>query len=133
MQTTHDKINSKQDVSYNFDNFFKISADFICIAGFDGYFKKINQHQSIRFYGGELYSRPLAVCIRTRSQSTIETREQVYKNNPLLNFENRYLTKAGEIVSRGRQTLWNQKKLVYAIAKTSLIIKSRRRAQFTVI
>jgi PAS domain S-box-containing protein len=63
MQTTHDKINSKQDVSYNFDNFFKISADFICIAGFDGYFKKINPTVSkvLGFTEEELYSRPLAV------------------------------------------------------------------------
>jgi hypothetical protein len=45
------------------DNNFNISADFICIAGFDGYFKRINPAVSklLGFTEDELYSRPLVV------------------------------------------------------------------------
>jgi light-regulated signal transduction histidine kinase (bacteriophytochrome) len=51
-------------------------------------------------------------------KTTIETREEVYKNKPLLNFENRYLTKTGEIVWLSWTSMpVEDEKLVYAIAK----------------
>jgi hypothetical protein len=37
---TDNTVNTDAEYIYNFDNFFAISADFICIAGFDGYFKE---------------------------------------------------------------------------------------------
>lgn len=107
--------------NYHFDNFFNISADFICIAGFDGYFKRINPAVSklLGFTEEELYSRPISSFVYSPDlQITIETREEVYKNNPLLNFENRYVTKNGEIVWLSWTSMPVQsEKLVYAIAK----------------
>ena len=48
----------------------------------------------------------------------METREQIYNNKPLLNFENRYLTKSGEIVWLSWTSMpLDSEKLVYAIAK----------------
>lgn len=109
------------EVEYHFDNFFNISADFICIAGFDGYFKRINPavSQLLGFTEEELYSRPISSFVYEPDlQLTIETREQVYKNKPLLNFENRYLTKNGEIVWLSWTSMpVESEQLVYAIAK----------------
>lgn len=106
---------------YHFDNFFKISADFICIAGFDGYFKRINPavSQLLGYSDEELYSRPITDFVYAPDlKITIESREQVYKNKPLLNFENRYLTKNGEVVWLSWTSMPVEKeRLVYAIAK----------------
>ena len=106
---------------YHFDNFFNISADFICIAGFDGYFKRINPAVSklLGFTEEELYSRPISSFVYLADlKITLETREEVYKNKPLLNFENRYLTKNGEIVWLSWTSMpVEAEKLVYAIAK----------------
>ena len=112
---------SSLKTDYHFDNFFNISADFICIAGFDGYFKRINPAVSklLGFSDEELYSRPISSFVYTPDlKITIETREQVYKNKPLLNFENRYLTKSGDIVWLSWTSMpIESEKLVYAIAK----------------
>ena len=113
--------NSDPQTIYSFDNFFKISADFICIAGFDGYFKRINPAVSklLGYTDEELYSRPIHEFVYTQDlKITLEIREQVYKNKPLLNFENRYLTKSGEIVWLSWTSMPVEgENLVYAIAK----------------
>lgn len=106
---------------YHFDNFFNISADFICIAGFDGYFRRINPAVSklLGYSDEELYANPISSFVYEPDlKITIETREQVYKNKPLLNFENRYLTKSGEVVWLSWTSMpVESEKLVYAIAK----------------
>jgi PAS domain S-box-containing protein len=115
------KSNPDSEGIYHFDNFFNISADFICIAGFDGFFKRINPAVSklLGFSEEELYARPISSFVYTPDlKITIETREQVYKNKPLLNFENRYLTKSGAIVWLSWTSMFiESEKLVYAIAK----------------
>ncbi|MFA9191608.1 PAS domain-containing sensor histidine kinase [Flavobacterium sp. FZUC8N2.13] len=113
--------NPNSDKEYHFDNFFKISADLICIAGFDGYFKRINPAVSklLGYSEEELYARPIHDFVYTQDlKITLETREEVYKNKPLLNFENRYLTKTGQIVWLSWTSMpVEEEKLVYAIAK----------------
>ncbi|MBG6110154.1 PAS domain S-box-containing protein [Flavobacterium sp. CG_9.10] len=119
--TKNSNLNPDLEGIYHFDNFFKISADFICIAGFDGYFKRINPAVSklLGYSDEELYSKPITDFVYAPDlKATIETREQVYKNKPLLNFENRYLTKAGEIVWLSWTSMpVENERLVYAIAK----------------
>lgn len=121
MQITHNNMNIDTEIIYNFDNFFAISADFICIAGYDGYFKRINPavSKALGFTEEELYSRPISSFVYAPDlKTTIETREQVYKNNPLLNFENRYLTKTGEIIWLSWTSMpLESERLIYAIAK----------------
>ncbi|MEN9909540.1 MAG: hypothetical protein RLZZ540_2689 [Bacteroidota bacterium] len=113
--------NPNTDKEYHFDNFFSISADLICIAGFDGYFRRINPAVSklLGYSDEELYSRPIHTFVYAPDlKITLETREEVYKNKPLLNFENRYLTKTGEIVWLSWTSMpVEDEKLVYAIAK----------------
>src|SRR3970040_1160504 len=115
------KVNPDPDGTYHFDNFFNISADFICIAGFDGYFKRINPavSKALGYSEEELYANPISSFVYEPDlKITIETREQVYKNKPLLNFENRYLTKSGSIVWLSWTSMpVENEKLVYAIAK----------------
>ena len=115
------KKNPTSDIEYHFDNFFNISADLICIAGFDGYFKRINPAVSelLGYTDEELYASPISTFVYAPDlKMTIETREQVYKNKPLLNFENRYLTKTGELVWLSWTSMpVEDEKLVYAIAK----------------
>lgn len=126
---TKNKENPDPAGIYHFDNFFKISADFICIAGFDGYFKRINPavSQTLGYTDAELYARPISSFIHEADlKNTIETREQVYKNKPLLNFENRYLTKSGEIIWLSWTSMpVIEEKLVYAIAKNITHTKKR--------
>jgi PAS domain S-box-containing protein len=118
---TQNKRNPDSEGTYHFDNFFNISADFICIAGFDGYFKRINPAVSklLGYSEAELYAKPISSFVYAPDlKITLETREQVYKNKPLLNFENRYLTKNGAVVWLSWTSMpVESEKLVYAIAK----------------
>lgn len=110
-----------EQATFQFEHFFELSADLLCIAGFDGYFKRINPSVSklLEYTEEELYSAPINNFVHPDDlQRTIMSREGVKKNIPLLNFENRYVTKSGQIVWLSWTSMPNlNDKLVYAIAK----------------
>lgn len=103
------------------DPFFDLSADLLCIAGFDGYFKRINPAvpKVLGYTNEELFSRPINDFVHWEDKDiTARNRENLTKNIPLLNFENRYITKNGDIVWLSWTSMpLPEKQLVYAIAK----------------
>jgi PAS domain S-box-containing protein len=119
MAKNNNNLNSSS--YYKFDTFFELSPDLLCIAGFDGYFKRINPAVSklLGYSNEELYSKPINEFVYTNDKEvTAQSREKLTKNEPLLNFENRYLTKSGEIVWLSWTSMPDEsEKLVYAIAK----------------
>jgi PAS domain S-box-containing protein len=107
--------------SHNTELFFDLSADIFVIAGYDGYFKKVNKSTTVvlGYSEEELMSRPLVNFIHEEDRAlTLINREKIINGNPLLNFENRYITKAGETVWLSWTSMpLPDSKLVYAVAK----------------
>ena len=101
--------------------FFELSPDLLCIAGFDGYFKRINPAVSklLGYSNEELFSRPINDFVYPDDQdTTAKVRGELKRNRPLYNFENRYLTKSGEIVWLSWTSLPLEKdQLIFAIGR----------------
>jgi len=114
-------MDNSENTLFKMDLFFELSMDLLCIAGFDGYFKKINPSVSrvLGYTNEELYSKPIIEFVHPDDRHlTKTTRDQIYLNTPLLNFENRYITKNGSIVWFTWTSMPSvNDKLVYAIAK----------------
>jgi PAS domain S-box-containing protein len=106
---------------FDYKLFFDLSPDLVCIAGFDGYFKKVNSAVSklLGYTKQELYSRPIDSFIFEEDRElTSVARQSITNSNTLFNFENRYVKKNGEIVwlAWTSQPVKNDQ-LVFAIAK----------------
>ncbi|HKG06417.1 MAG TPA: helix-turn-helix domain-containing protein [Pedobacter sp.] len=94
-----DKLNSQK--VFDLEYYFEIAPDLLCIAGFDGYFKKINPavSKTLGYTQVELLSAPINSFVHLDDQLlTSKKRSELIEGHSLLNFENRYLTKAGSIV-----------------------------------
>lgn len=119
--------NKSVDFFTNFEDFFDSSPDLLCVAGFDGYFKRINPSVSklLEYSNEELFSRPINDFVFEADQSTTASaRKDLTRKIGLYNFENRYVTKSGNIV----WLLWTsfpveKDQLVYAIAKNITLKK----------
>lgn len=102
--------------------FFELSIDMLCIASFDGYFKRLNRvwEEVTGFTVEELTTRPFLDFVHPEDhQRTIDEvarqRQQGYK---VLSFENRYLCKDGTY----KWFHWtsqpdNENQLMYAVAR----------------
>ncbi|HEY0667224.1 MAG TPA: PAS domain S-box protein, partial [Sphingobacteriaceae bacterium] len=115
------------EISFDLEPFFSLSHDYLCIAGFDGYFRKVNP-AFIKLMGysqEELFAMPISHLVHPDDRAnTAETRRPILEGTPLLNFQNRYITKSGEIA----WLTWTsipviEKKLIYAIAKNITHLK----------
>lgn len=106
---------------YNAELFFELSADLLCIAGYDGYFKKVNPAvvSTLGFSEQELLSKPVNEFVHPQDQHlTQQHRVNLHNRIPLLNFENRYLTKSGDTVWLSWTSIPDDDtQTVYAIAK----------------
>jgi PAS domain S-box-containing protein len=107
--------------TYSTELFFELSPDLLCIAGYDGYFKRVNAAVSkvLRYTEQELLSKPIDEFIHPEDRDiTARYRAEIKANKPLMHFENRYLTKTGEIVWLSWTAIaFDSQKVVYAIAK----------------
>ena len=117
----------KSENSVDLEPFFSLSHDYLCIGEYDGYFRKVNP-AFIKLMGysqEELFAKPISHFVHPEDKpSTAETRGHVLEGIPLLNFQNRYITKSGEIV----WLTWTSipvpdKKLIYGIAKNITHLK----------
>ena len=114
-------INTDSISAIDLEPFFELSPDLLCIAGYDGYFKRINPAVSklLGYSNEELYSRPINDFVFNEDREmTAGVREQLTKSKPLYNYENRYLTKSGEIVWLSWTSLpVESNQLIFAVAK----------------
>lgn len=101
--------------------FFRLSHDNLCIAGYDGYFRKVNPAfvKLLGYSEEELFAVPISTFVHPQDKKlTAETRSLILNDQPLLNFENRYITKTGEIVWLSWTSIPDHtKELIYAVSK----------------
>lgn len=106
---------------FKYELFFELSPDLLCIAGYDGYFKKINPAvaKTLGYTMEELYSRPVNDFVHPDDQElTAKVRNELTRLKPLFHFENRYLTKSGETIWLSWTSLpVDSDKLIFAVAK----------------
>ncbi len=61
MTTTDTAPEIKSTDTFNLELFFELSPDLLCVAGYDGYFKKINPtvSKTLGYTDEELFARPI--------------------------------------------------------------------------
>lgn len=109
------------DFHLKVSEFFDKTPDLVCIAGRDGYLRKVN-HSVISKLGyaeEELLSRPIHTFIHPEDKErTQTTRSELLEGKTLLNFENRYITKEGGIIWLEWTSIYlPDEEVVFAIAK----------------
>ncbi len=103
------------------DRFFTLSIDMLCIASYDGYFKRINPafERTLGYTVEELTASPFLDFVHPDDRAaTISEMQGLTTGHTTISFENRYRARDGSY----RWMLWNatpfeQQQLIYAAAR----------------
>ena len=112
------------------DRFFSSAIDMLCIAGLDGYFKRLNPswEATLGFTREELMARPFLEFVHPDDAGpTIAEMRKLGEGADAISFENRYLCRNGTY----RWFLWNARphvseQVIYAAARD---VTDRKRAE----
>jgi len=112
------------------NRFMDLSVDLFCVAGFDGFFKKLNPsfEKTLGFTAKELMAKPYLELIHPDDRpATVVEKDGLKEGKVTFAFENRYLCKDGSY----KWLLWNavsvlEQEVIYAVARD---ITGRRRAE----
>jgi PAS domain S-box-containing protein len=98
-----------------------MTPDLVCINGKDGYFRKVNRAviEKLGYTESELMSRHVSTFMHPDDiEQTLLQREELLAGKSLINFRNRYLTKAGDTIWLEWTSIYvPENEEVFAIAK----------------
>ena len=100
---------------------FEKTLDLVCIVSKEGWLKKVNPAvtKTLGYSEKELFAHPVSALIHPDDREmTAGRRDDLLNNKPLLNFQNRYISKSGNIVWLEWTSIYiPEKEVVFAIAK----------------
>lgn len=112
---------SSPNPDVHLSSFIEMTPDLVCIAGRDGFFKKVNRAviEKFGYTREELMTHPIAFFMHPEDrQLTLHKREELFEGKSLVNFRNRYVTKSGNILWLEWTSLYfPDEAVVFAIAK----------------
>lgn len=125
MTATFDSFSAGSVVSphdeADLDRFFALSLDLLCIAGLDGYFRRVNPSWTrvLGWSEAELLSRPVVDFMHPEDRErTLQARARLAKGIPVIGLENRYRCKDGSYRWLSWQSsLYREGGLVIAVAR----------------
>jgi PAS domain S-box-containing protein len=120
-------------VPNDLNRLFDLALDMLCVAGFDGYFKRLNPafSRTLGFTEAELKAKPYLDFVHPDDrESTIAAAASVESGSKVIRFRNRYLAKDGTY----RWLSWNavpfpEEQLSYAAARDITELKRREDRQ----
>lgn len=116
-------------MEYEMLSLFALTPDLVCIAGSNGYFKKVNPAvlQQLEYSEEEIYTRPIDSFIHPDDlEATRQARRRLLNGETLVNYQNRYLKKSGEVVWLQWTSVYlPAREIVFAIAKDITVNKRR--------
>ncbi len=114
------------------DRFFTLSLDMLCIAGFDGYFRRVNHawKRGLGYSEADLLSKPFLEFVHQDDRAaTVDEMQKLRAGHDVIYFENRYLHQDGTL----RWLMWTatpyrEQQIVYAAGRD---ITERKAAEET--
>lgn len=107
--------------NYPMLDLFDKTLDLVCLVNRPGWFIKVNPAviKTLGYSEEELMSQPVSVLIHPDDREmTAKKRDDLLNNKPLVNFQNRYVSKNGHIVWLEWTSVYiPEKEMVFAIAK----------------
>lgn len=118
----------RKQTSDEINNFFQHSPQLICIVGTDGFYRKVNPEftRLLGYSEKELLTKPFHLFVhpddRSKSLDTLDQNKTGYVTE---SFENRYITKKGEVkwISWQSSELLEEQGLLYAFGTDITAIK----------
>ena len=113
-------MNSMNDTGFEMFDFFERTPVLVCIAGKDGFFRKVNPAviEKFGYTEAELMARPITSFIHKEDKDlTSQERNKMLLGKAMVNFQNRYVTKNGKIIwLEWTSVYFPDKEVVFAIA-----------------
>jgi PAS domain S-box-containing protein len=114
-------VNGLQEFEFKIATFFEMTPDLVCIAGRDGFFKKVNQAvvKKLGYTEAELMGSPISAFMHPDDRHiTLHKRSELLNGKALVNFQNRYVKKDGSFIWLEWTSIYfSDGQVVFAIAK----------------